>query len=230
VRVALAAALAFTCLPFASAGADDEMASYQFVMFERGPNRGSFGERDAQARQEAHLQRLDALLRQGRVAVHGPIADSGDLREVLVLEADSPDAARELFRDDPWLAAGRLELNVLTLWAAKGILRPIVEDAGMTTAVLGLFVRPPDAPDYPEEKLAELQRGHLENMGRMERAGRLVWAGPFEGDQALRGILLFRGTELETLRNLLSEDPSVKAGRLGVQLFRWRVPRGVLPD
>jgi len=49
---------------------------------------------------DAHARFVDALYAQGKVLLAGPFADgSGSL---VVLDAESPEAARALFRDDPW--------------------------------------------------------------------------------------------------------------------------------
>ncbi len=126
-RTRLPAALLLLTLLVVPAHGDEsayEMGEYQFVMFSRGPQQGPFGEREAQQRQERHVERVQALVDDGRAVILGPIADSGELREVLVLDLGSVEAARQLFAGDPWVLSGRLSFEVHPLWAAKGILQP----------------------------------------------------------------------------------------------------------
>jgi len=53
-----------------------------------------------QAFWDAHARFVDALYDAGKILLAGPFADgSGSL---VVLDAESPEAARALFRDDPW--------------------------------------------------------------------------------------------------------------------------------
>ena len=53
-----------------------------------------------QAYWDDHARFVDALYDAGKVVLAGPFADgSGSL---LVLDAESPEAARALFRNDPW--------------------------------------------------------------------------------------------------------------------------------
>jgi len=53
-----------------------------------------------QALWDEHTRFVDALYDQGKILLAGPFADgTGSL---VVLDAESPDAARALFRDDPW--------------------------------------------------------------------------------------------------------------------------------
>ena len=64
----------------------------------------------------------------------------------------------------------------------------------------------------------------------MAETGDLVLAGPFESEGALRGVLVFRTQDPQRIRSLVAEDPAVKAGRLGVDLYPWSIPRGSLPE
>ena len=53
-----------------------------------------------QALWDEHARFVDALYDQGKILLAGPFADgTGSL---VVLDAESTDAARALFRDDPW--------------------------------------------------------------------------------------------------------------------------------
>ena len=63
----------------------------------------------------------------------------------------------------------------------------------------------------------------------MAASGDLVWAGPMGDDDKLRGIPLFRTLDGERLRELVSNDPAIKIGRLGVELYPWHVPAGTIP-
>jgi len=58
---------------------------------------------------------------------------------------------------------------------------------------------------------------------------KLLVAGPFGDNGALRGIFVFRVGSLEEAQSLCATDPMVKAGRLVVELHPWQIPEGVLP-
>jgi uncharacterized protein YciI len=90
-------------------------------------------------------------------------------------------------------------------------------------------MRPEKAPEYPEEKLQELQAGHMANIRRMVDSGDLVLAGPMGDDGRLRGIFVFRRIDPERITTQVAEDPAIKAGRLEMELYPWNVPRGSLP-
>jgi uncharacterized protein len=94
---------------------------------------------------------------------------------------------------------------------------------------LVLLVRPPDAPDMSDEELDELQAQHLAFLAAMRERGVMHAAGPFQGqpDERLRGMCLYRAGVEET-RRLAAEDPSVRAGRMAVQVFSWYTRPGEL--
>ncbi|MGA7912938.1 MAG: YciI family protein [Candidatus Dormiibacterota bacterium] len=91
--------------------------------------------------------------------------------------------------------------------------------------------RPIHAPQMTDEALDELQRNHLAFWARLREEGQVLVNGPFSGqpDPSLRGVAVLR-TSVEEAARLAHEDPSVKAGRLVLEIFRWLVPHGSLGD
>ena len=73
-----------------------------------------------------------------------------------------------------------------------------------------LLRRPADAPDYPDERLDELQEQHLAHLQSLRDRGVLLLAGPFrdQPDVSLRGLCLL--ASLEETRALMADDPSVR--------------------
>jgi hypothetical protein len=146
------------------------------------------------------------------------------LRGVVVLAVDTPEKARELLAEEPWVRQGGLETEIHTWWAAKNLLgKPAGE---LEDAYLGLFLRPADAPAFGDEELQGLQRDHIANIEAMAEDGALVIAGPIAGDGKLRGILVFRETDPDRIRELVARDPMVQKRRLELELHRWLVPAG----
>jgi uncharacterized protein len=93
-----------------------------------------------------------------------------------------------------------------------------------------LLRRGPRALDYSDEELDELQAGHLAFLGRMSEAGHRLLGGPFDDqeDETKRGFSLYR-TGLDETRRLIEEgDPSVRAGRMSVEVMSWLTPKGAL--
>ena len=89
--------------------------------------------------------------------------------------------------------------------------------------------RPADPPPMPQAELDALQLAHLAYLTRLIEKGDVLVNGPLEGptDENLRGLSIYR-TSVEEARRLASEDPSVRAGRLVVEVFTWLMPTGGL--
>jgi uncharacterized protein YciI len=102
----------------------------------------------------------------------------------------------------------------------------------LESVTLVLLRRGPRADQFTEEELEELQARHLGYLDEMRRLGHLAASGPFEGqpDPTLRGLCLYV-VEPEEARRLAQADPMVRAGRLAVDVMRWRFRAGevVLP-
>jgi uncharacterized protein YciI len=102
----------------------------------------------------------------------------------------------------------------------------------LDAVTLVLLRRGPRAGEFIGEGLESLQQQHLDYLDEMRRQGHMAAAGPFsdQPDEDLRGICLYV-TGLEETRRLAEADPSVRAGRLAVDVMVWSFLRGevVLP-
>jgi uncharacterized protein YciI len=93
-----------------------------------------------------------------------------------------------------------------------------------------LLRRGPRALELSDEELDRLQEQHLAHLDAMKEAGHLVLAGPFsdQPDETWRGFCLYK-TSVEETRRLAESDPSVRAGRMAVDVMGWWTKRGSLP-
>ena len=93
-----------------------------------------------------------------------------------------------------------------------------------------LLRRPTDSPDYPEERLDELQEQHLAHLESLRDRGVLLLAGPFrdQPDESLRGLCILTSS-IEETRALMADDPSVRARWLAPEIMSWLTHRGSLP-
>jgi uncharacterized protein len=92
---------------------------------------------------------------------------------------------------------------------------------------LVLLIRPPDAPELPDDEAAALQDAHLAFRADLRDQGHLIGGGPLidQDDETLRGISVM-AVDPATARELCSADPAVQAGRLTIQVMTWMVPNG----
>ena len=77
---------------------------------------------------------------------------------------------------------------------------------------------------------AQIQQKHLNHIFNLVQQKKVVMAGPFDGETANRGILIFDVETVDEAVKLESEDPAVKAGRLVIEALPWWAAKGsVLP-
>ena len=93
-----------------------------------------------------------------------------------------------------------------------------------------LLRRPADPPDYDEAETDRIQREHLAFYAGLRAAGHVVTNGPVldQPDENLRGIAIFAAGSVDQARELASDDPAVRAGRLEVEAMTWWCPPGTM--
>ncbi len=94
------------------------------------------------------------------------------------------------------------------------------DEYGMRQYVMAFLKRGPNR-DRDSLAAANLQRAHLDNIGKLAEAGKLSLAGPFLDDGELRGIYIFNVTTLEEAKALTETDPAIQAGSLVLELHPW---------
>lgn len=97
------------------------------------------------------------------------------------------------------------------------------------TYSLVLLRRGPRAHEYEGAELDRLQQAHVDHLAAMHERGALLVAGPFDGqeDKTFRGLCLY-GVPLDEARALAESDPSVRAGRMAVQVLEWLTEKGAI--
>jgi uncharacterized protein YciI len=94
------------------------------------------------------------------------------------------------------------------------------DDYGMKGYVMAFLKRGPNR-DRDSSEAAALQRAHLQNIGRLAEAGKLVLAGPFMDTGDLRGIYIFDVPTVAEAEALTATDPAIQAGSLVMELKPW---------
>jgi uncharacterized protein YciI len=93
------------------------------------------------------------------------------------------------------------------------------DDYGMKQYVLVLLK--PGTRFTDTARRNEILQGHLKNIGRLAKEGKLAIAGPFLDKGPYSGIFIFNVSTIEEARALVDTDPAVKAGMFEMEAFRW---------
>ncbi len=92
---------------------------------------------------------------------------------------------------------------------------------GMKTYVFVILKTGSNKSANAEER-NRIFRGHLENIRRLGKEGKLIIAGPFgKNDQDYRGIFIFDVKSVDEVKELLKTDPAIKAGIFDTEIFQW---------
>ena len=101
------------------------------------------------------------------------------------------------------------------------------DEYGMKKYVMAFLKRGPNR-DLDSADAVKLQMAHMDNIGRMAEAGKLVLAGPFFGAGEIRGIYIFNVRSLKEAEDLTNTDPAIQAGSLVMELKEWYGSAGIM--
>lgn len=72
-------------------------------------------------------------------------------------------------------------------------------------------------------KMAELMKGHMDNIGKLADEGKIIVAGPFleKNKENYRGMFIFNTKSKEEAEQWVKTDPAVQAGVFSYEIFPW---------
>ena len=100
---------------------------------------------------------------------------------------------------------------------------------GMKMYCMGFISHGPAWTPEQTPQVKSLQEQHLANINSLTHNGNMVLADPFLDDRKLLDYFLFKTGYLESVKRLAQNEPTVKAGRLIVDVYPWMIPLGILP-
>lgn len=72
-------------------------------------------------------------------------------------------------------------------------------------------------------KKADLMKGHMENIGKLAKEGKITVAGPFleKNQRDYRGMFIFNTKSKDEAESWVKTDPVVAAGIFNYEIFSW---------
>src|SRR5688500_1490922 len=80
-----------------------------------------------------------------------------------------------------------------------------------------------DAQHLEKEQSEKIMQGHMANIERLAKEGKLLVAGPVEGGG---GIFILNTTSIDEARQWLSTDPGVQANRWNIEILPYETTIG----
>ena len=87
------------------------------------------------------------------------------------------------------------------------------DEHGMRNYVLVILKTGPTKVPAGAER-DEMFRGHMANIARLSKEGKLALAGPFGGDDTWRGLFVLAVGEIEEAKRLVATDPVIARGEM----------------
>lgn len=96
-----------------------DMKMYYLVFLKKGANRTQDSV-TVKKLQEGHMAHLTKMAESGKMDIAGPVNSEGDLRGICIYNTATKEEAEKLANEDPMVKAGRLAVEVLPFYSARG--------------------------------------------------------------------------------------------------------------
>lgn len=209
---------ALLALPLVAVLADPTL---WWVFLTKGPRRDQAQEVLTQG-QKLHLANLERMYKAGAGKLAGPLAEDGQIRGIVVVEAGSREALLAQFAGDPFVQMGRLAIEA-SPWtgSVRGLGKP-AEPFALQTATLAILRKGARWSEVADP----LQAGYLASL---EQRGDLVLSGDLTDGGDRRAVLLFRSSDVRHVQSLLDASPDVRSQRLQIELHPQMLSKGMIP-
>jgi uncharacterized protein YciI len=94
---------------------------------------------------------------------------------------------------------------------------------GQNPYVFVFLNKKPDAEKLSADESKKIMDGHMNNIDRLAKEGKLIAAGPFEGGG---GIFIMKTSSVEEARGWISTDPGIQAKRWNVEVIPFTPRQG----
>ena len=94
------------------------------------------------------------------------------------------------------------------------------DDYGMRNYVLVILKTGPTKVPAGTER-DEMFRGHMANIARLSKDGKLALAGPFGGEDTWRGLFVLAVADVEDAKRLVATDPVIVKGEMIAEYHKF---------
>lgn len=207
-----------------------KLVQFHMAILKKGPKWSDAKTPEVARIHQQHFEYVMSVLDSGKAVIAGPLGDDTGILGIFIFRAQSAEEAKNLADEDPAVKAG-FHVNEMHPWWSEDVFKKANSPLKLDLVYLAFLKRGPNRKegDSQTPEIQELQKAHLANINRLAELKKIIAAGPFGDDGALRGMFVFRVVSLQEAQDLCASDPMVKIGRLAVELHPWHVPAGVLP-
>jgi uncharacterized protein YciI len=210
----------------------DERTDY-FVFLTTGKSTKDVAKEEIQKKQNAHIQNFERLAKLGSLTAAGPCVDpSKVVRGIVVIHANNSDEARGMFQPDPYVTEGFMnaEMHPYRIQAGKILLD--LESNELAQNIIVLIKRGKKWDANINIKSIESQ---VESVAKKLHADkRVAFATWFKSESATHperlGVMIFRGKDLDAVRQSLQAQSLVTDGLLDYEAFPQYLAKNAFPE
>lgn len=211
--------------------ADHKLVQFQMAILKKGPSWDAMKSDQRNAILQQHLKNVLALLDSGKAIIAGPFGDNSEVAGLFIFRTESMAEAKSWVDADPAVKAGLMTSEMHPWWSEDIFKKAVTTPLNMETVYFGFLKKGSNRKEGDDKnpEIQELQKAHIANIVRLANEKKMVMAGPFGDDTALRGVFVFRVGSIKEAQDLAGSDPMIKIDRLRIDLHPWHVPVGVIP-
>jgi uncharacterized protein YciI len=186
---------------------------HYFVFLNRGARRDEIvrliPKKELDTFQGKHLANFTRLWHEKKLVIVGPMGDSGPLRGIVLLKADSREGLLRHFELDPLVSKGLLDPEVYEMTANFLNIDNSNEKAALIQNTLVIVSK---GPNWTSPKPALPRHTLLAGEEEWTKAGKLAFVASFDRKTDKIGVLYFYSKDAAAVLSEANNDPLVKGG------------------
>jgi uncharacterized protein YciI len=198
------------------------------IFLVKGKNPPAATAEEISAYQMAHIENFKKLFGEGKLAAAGPMKDPTQLkRGTVLLTVPTKDEIPDLFKADPYVEKGFMEMQVLRMNVEHGVINTTAIDPnGIEENRIVIFTAGAVNSDSASARAARLK--HLDHIKSGGGKAGLKFYASLQDSPDIRAVAFFKGKDDKAIADWLKKDPLVKNGTLKTTKMPQFFSKGVL--